>query len=1344
MKNKINGIFLLVALGLISLACGGGSSSESPSTSSTIRVKGVSAGDTLKAYTLDGTMVDSSTVSSTGEGVLDVSSSDYSIRVVLEVDGVGLFESLLTTSDLNSSSINVTLNAATTVMAQELSSYYSDIFSYEESEVAAADAAAAADSASNDTDSSSALTLINSLPSNQKAFTTTVSSVASSNLGYSANQSVDVAISSTGALFVDNVSVSTTPYQITDSGYQNTVFWDTSSLKYQVYISANTLGSMSFESMTDSSDYGSFSVNFFNLAKPRFANASQSLDAILSSMFGVTSMTSFSLSESSSLSSIAAKIEMYTYLSAMALRVADEGSLSSTGWALILTAVDSALATSTTESAKDLADLIQSYLTPTTPLTTSDFGSEMLAFLGSSESVVSKLAALQSGDTVGTLSLLVGANGSLTSASALSDAEAALVSENVLEAYQYAALAVSLDPTNDQARLVSALTRMITVGVKNNVKVKAFQEAANLEYTFVGNDALEDRLDADEPEEGTVYDSADTVVGLPTLAEINDFVENAYYADLMASIADLEAINLTTFTGFDLTVEMQGKDENNDNHASSDVEFDSLDVKSILASMYLLKAKTEHYLAHNLTVDGVNTTQAAMLDLVEDAMNEDPKLTGTSTLATTWVFDNSGTELSSSDPFLNGTYSFEGGFPGELFLTNITNDDGSPVELSVYEWDDGDQWWQIMFHGMMFDPSLNGNVTFEYAFSGEATKTYGGNVYHYKFDGGMVDISGEWRWTIEITNNVGLYSVYHITETPTGSLAKSSTQSEITDATAQSWVNNNASFLTTTEAYLSKTRDSIIESAGVFNEVIDELQPLDSTNSSEDRLNNLVETPDDLEFDNMVPMSDVEIDSFQSFVGDVVNSLSGATSVDPTFLSSSMETTQVDLSFLFSLNTRDYATNSSDQAILDDGELIEDEDEIESDLADTISSSANLFGMTATVYGGNVSDLYADLGDYLDEWSYDGTTSFSRMYYVIPPETTSTASSAGAATALQAAQTYVDGFDQEDADAILSVTADNYLHEGETRADHESSLAAWLLTVDLDLSDVEVSVLQVSSNLYKFGVEGLEIEDEGSEIAYDYVSDDLSLEGAGEFVEMIDGMWYVIGDQRYVDYGTSESMVSWSNFLNYSYDGTTFTESSNSISVISKSFDHEYRGRESLIGITIVDERKGTTEDLMSGNYSYLDSSYVGDNEVSYEYVAGTGYVAGDNFTLNLDFDTVDDVSFTSTLPVNASTYTSTFDFSSLTLDAGGNVMLSWTVGATPFLAEWADISMTTGSTFDYGSELFDNKDMNIFTDITGAHSETIEATNFSAGGNYTVRLFYQMLNGEKLDTYLTFDYDSL
>jgi hypothetical protein len=370
-----------------------------------------------------------------------------------------------------------------------------------------------------------------------------------------------------------------------------------------------------------------------------------------------------------------------------------------------------------------------------------------------------------------------------------------------------------------------------------------------------------------------------------------------------------------------------------------------------------------------------------MLDLAEDALNDDPKITGASTMATTWVFDNVGAEITSSnDSFFNKTFSFSGGFPGQLFLSNITNDDGSPVELAVYDWDDGEQFWQISGHALMFDPNSNGEVTFKYAFDGSATKTVDGIVHTYQFDGGMVDINGEWRWTIQVTAG-NFYSVYHITATPSGTLAKASTQSEITDATVQSWINNNTSFLTTTEAYLTKSRDSVVESSGIFKDVIDEFQLLDPLDMNQARSNHFIATVDvDFEFDNDVDMSDSEVDGFQSFVEGLVNTLSGPATVDPTFMSTTMESSVVDLTAL-SKNTREYATNSSGQAIMVAGVLEADEDQFETDLAATVSSG-NLFGMTADVlYGGNVSDLYGDLSDYLDDWLSNGSVNFSREYY---------------------------------------------------------------------------------------------------------------------------------------------------------------------------------------------------------------------------------------------------------------------------------------------------------------------------------------------------------------------------
>lgn len=938
MNKTINSIFLLIGLGLISLACGGGSDSGAAATNAetaTIRVKGLSSGDKLVAYNLAGTSLGQATATASGDGAVGVPNTYFSVRIALLVDNVPLFESLVTKEELYGGNVLVTLNAASTVMTRSLDEQtLSAIYDAELAAYEAAMAAAAEQSGGGTSSASQAvIDLLLSIPSEQSGFTATVTQASSANLGYSVGDTVLVGLSGSGTLFLDGQSIAV-GYQNSDPSYANTIFWDgPSPVVYQTYISSGTLYYFSASNANDINDYVSFSLPF--AAKPRSVAPvdSSTLAGLLTSMFGSASISGFSLLDAEGLSSaLYAEIQVYTYLSAMALRVADEGTLSSSGWQMIESAYQNALADSgvsgtSSDKAKVLADLVQSYLTPSTPITVSDFGTQMLIFLGDSETVINKLSALQSGDTAGVLSLVVGATGELSAPGAVTLAKTALEEENVLEAYEAAVVAVSLDPANEEARLLAALTRMLSVGFKNTNEVKAFQQAASLDYTFVGNDALESLIDSDEPEAGTVYASAETTEGLPTVSEINDFVKDAYLADINASIADLEAINLLTFSGFTLTVAMQGKDVDGEDYGSSDIEFDTLDVKGLLSFMYLLKANAEYYLGQNLEFSQADTP-SEMLTLVEDAVED-------------------------------------------------------------------------------------GGVDF-----------------------------------LNPSNN------------------------EITDARVRNWINSNSSFLTITQSYLSASRSSLITSAEGFNDLIDELQALDSV--GDPRFNQLIETPD-FEFNNMTVMNDSEIDGFQAFVGDVLNSLSGSTTVDPTVLSSYMESSSLNLSGLFSAQPRTYVTNSSGTAVVSGGELQLDEEGFETHLYGTISSG-NLFGMTARTYGGNASELFLDAYDYLEEWLEDGSTSFSRSSYIsssyvapveTPTETPSTVQQAP--TALSGSATFswfeneINGIETET--GTMTITAGSnpgemVVAEGGTTlgVGHLNGLALFLPVKDSSYEDAYVFI----------------------------------------------------------------------------------------------------------------------------------------------------------------------------------------------------------------------------------------------------------------------------------------------
>jgi hypothetical protein len=208
---------------------------------------------------------------------------------------------------------------------------------------------------------------------------------------------------------------------------------------------------------------------------------------------------------------------------------------------------------------------------------------------------------------------------------------------------------------------------------------------------------------------------------------------------------------------------------------------------------------------------------------------------------------------------------------------------------------------------------------------------------------------------------------YNVTS---GALSLNTSISAITDDTLVSWLEKNSAFLTVSSTYAGKARDSVKASAQLISSVVDSLQGLDVVTTP--RLNNLLESQEDLVHTNGDYVTDSELDGTQVFLKGMVESLYGAANVDPSVFGHGLEKSSLDLSVFFKKNFRDLGlvdgkvlktTNSSGNVSYD-----ADESELRSDLSGMLVSG-NLFGVTLSSVGSsNIEDVFADVGDKVNDW----------------------------------------------------------------------------------------------------------------------------------------------------------------------------------------------------------------------------------------------------------------------------------------------------------------------------------------------------------------------------------------
>ena len=877
-KTSLTIVSLGLAL-LLSLACGGGGSSSSADTSQvTMRLAGGKAGDTVQVMTLNGAEFTTATFNSAGTASIKVG-GNHSLRLYFKVKGknsetISLFETLVTRTEIREAqkankTLEVTINSATTVVAQDLSS----------SELA--------------------------------------------------------------AIYAQELSERTTVLKTSPSNEQT---------------------------------------------KALFA-ASTDLAGLLNSKYGMASLsdldlTSVSSSKSSGLSLLAHKIKRHAILSGLALRSADNGLLTNAGWEAVLVAnnaIDSA--TDPLVAAQTLSNAIKTNMPTTAKVTTSDFGAELQAYLGTGPDITNILAGLQSGDASGALSLIQSAS-TLGSQQNYGDLGwAALQKNDVLSAYKYFSAGAASTSASDNTLVMSAMTRIIVMGLKDSDAATAFRKAMNINYNYKTTASLSSTLSQADValEKNTAYGSRKDLAGVASIEDIVSYVKNGFLVDVEASLAELKRVS----SSLKVTVDpkYQGVDHKGKSLSTSPLMLDPLDVKALQGALLLAKAKAEYFLSQNLKIDGVNSTAANTLNTLYSATGEE-MYDGKVTMAGNWMLSSGSSESFSQLGLLGKTLTFVGGYPGELDLEGLTNLDGTKVYASIEKWDSGRHGWLTWSNPIFSGKSYTHVVEFDLTVDPKlltGVLTTGASDYVVHAVGTFKALNGASDWVFTLKHKVYGYGYsYYMTdsiytaryEVSSGSLSLNTTNPKITEDQLASWLEKNPNFLTVTTAFAEKSRDSLKASAQILSSVLDSLQAIDPVATP--RINNLLESQEDLAHSNGDYFTDAETDGVQDFLEGAVESLYGATTVNPAVFGHQLEKTSLDLSVFFKKNFREEAlvngkaiqvTNSSGNISYE-----ADETELRSDLSGMLVSD-NLFGVNlSTVGSSNIEKVFAEVGDRMFDW----------------------------------------------------------------------------------------------------------------------------------------------------------------------------------------------------------------------------------------------------------------------------------------------------------------------------------------------------------------------------------------
>ncbi|MBF0198018.1 MAG: hypothetical protein HQL32_09915 [Planctomycetes bacterium] len=783
-----------------------------------------------------------------------------------------------------------------------------------------------------------------------------------------------------------------------------------------------------FETLILSSDFDNVENNVLNLGYINGAttwaagealksgSAESAVSSALYSATGSHSLSGLSLgSVATGFSSDAlAEIKATVLATGMAVKAADAKTLSQSNWDGVSTALDS-LFDATAANAYDKAQALSTALREIDLddiLESSDMSSPMANLFGTSDSAQKYLRDFQSADSSGGLAVLAD-KGLFTAATLYSKGVAALEAEETVKAYEFFEAAAFADGNNENARVMAAIYRMITSGVRSNRETKTFLKASNVSFDFTNLGAIRDADKNDNEDkivDVTAYNKVAELTGIPGSKELYAYLEDVYLRDIEDSINDLAAVSMDSFPKLSITPKMQGKlDEDEEGNAivpTSAIELDGYDLRAFQASLKMSQAEMQYLLAMDLDIEGKTTTPAAMKQFMFDLSGPNDPLfkdsavytvTGKVEFVDSYNYSYEDDSSGVTEPAVLGAenasvtlddFQWAASYPGELndLVHYEDGEDDWYESVEVFLVENMDQYNFHYWYNVDFSEYLDGD--YEYCFR---------QWYRIMRDGQYVNVEVaifsakslsslkgyvrehfyKTEAAAEVYSNgpdyIG-YALYDVSGTlKSGSLSLDSTHNPVyddDDVAIAALIEANPSFATANKTLLKTSRTNLRAGAEIASELLDDLQTLGIT---DDRGLHLIEDISGVEHsESSLEFSNSEINNLQGFISQIFDSFEGPATVDPSFIDSSYASATIDSSALFETDPRNFMVDSSGKVITviaDDGDenMEGDDAEAEEELDNMVIDSGKLFGV-APKTGEKLEDVFDAFGDSLGQW----------------------------------------------------------------------------------------------------------------------------------------------------------------------------------------------------------------------------------------------------------------------------------------------------------------------------------------------------------------------------------------
>lgn len=489
------------------------------------------------------------------------------------------------------------------------------------------------------------------------------------------------------------------------------------------------------------------------------------------------------------------------------------------------------------------------------------------------------LISLQDGNTAAFYTAQTSAQSLLTSAKALLTSTGILTSNhldpvtsvdmqiaenNYLEAYSRFH-AASILSNSEEANFYTGLLRILSLPFRTDRQTISALDTLGLS---LGSWFQYPHEEAEKEVEDTRLKYQDTA--FPTPTEIKAIADSMALNEIIGAIDNFNQLS----TGFALTLtkELQG------NNATSDIDFDIIDIQAMLSWLYLAKSKLEYVLAYNLDIAGKTDLGTNMRTFITQ-MSGDQAFEGTATIDVITIGG-----LTIQDGF--SQIALRAGSGNSLFLSFPNNSVYPEIELKAstsYSYNSGSYSSQTIYQGSssFLEENMKKSIQFNLGFNDSSFNSF--QAYYC--------IKGPYAYGVnKKIKNASVFS----------GLSKS-TVSALTDADQVSFFNNNPSLAEADQNFLNLSKESMVQSVSLFNSAIDLLQQ-----SSSNRSYHVIPEITEFEKDNGVSFTSSEIDNLQKLSNSFSSSLNGSTSLQPSLINSTLPTTNVNLSSFFNSSIRNY------------------------------------------------------------------------------------------------------------------------------------------------------------------------------------------------------------------------------------------------------------------------------------------------------------------------------------------------------------------------------------------------------------------------------------------------------